>query len=212
LIEQFRTYRIQKRKIRSFKGKLENDLAKRLQNKMEKPKLTHILKERYPTFMDALQDVDDALSLCFVIATMRSSVKIHDSRIKKCEKLSKEWLAYVVKTNSLRKVFVSIKGYYYQAVVFGQSINWMIPHPFRLEKTPEVDLSLLANFSEFYEELLTHVIFKLYTDIGFHYPPRLTEEQIDDGIGIEELLDQLETKKINAPKKKSKSTKTPERK
>ncbi len=39
-----------------------------------------------------------------------------------------EFNAYVVRTHALRKVFVSIKGYYYQAEILGQPVTWLVPH------------------------------------------------------------------------------------
>lgn len=34
--------------------------------------LDHIIKERYPTFIDAIRDLDDCLSLCFLFGTFPS--------------------------------------------------------------------------------------------------------------------------------------------
>lgn len=48
---------------------------------------------------------------------------VHTSR-----RLALEWQSYVVRTHSLRKVFVSVKGFYYQAEVVGQSVTWLVPH------------------------------------------------------------------------------------
>jgi pescadillo protein len=47
-----------------------------------------------------------------------------------CEKLAAEWERIVIQTQTLRKVFVSIKGIYYQAKVQGQDITWLVPHQF----------------------------------------------------------------------------------
>jgi hypothetical protein len=34
----------------------------------------------------------------------------------RCRRLVLEWNAYIARTNSLRRVFVSVKGFYYQVV------------------------------------------------------------------------------------------------
>lgn len=39
-----------------------------------------------------------------------------------------EFQAYVVRAHALRKVFVSVKGFYYQADIQGQAVTWLVPH------------------------------------------------------------------------------------
>lgn len=39
-----------------------------------------------------------------------------------------EWNAYIARTSALRHVFVSVKGFYYQAEVDGCAITWLVPH------------------------------------------------------------------------------------
>jgi pescadillo protein len=48
----------------------------------------------------------------------------------KCRRLSNEFLIYVIRTRALRKVFLSIKGIYYQADVLGQTVTWIAPYKF----------------------------------------------------------------------------------
>lgn len=43
-------------------------------------------------------------------------------------RLALEWQAYVVRSSALRRVFVSVKGYYFQAELLGQSVTWLVPH------------------------------------------------------------------------------------
>ena len=36
--------------------------------------------------------------------------------------------AWVVRTAALRRTFVSVKGFYFQADVVGQPVTWLVPH------------------------------------------------------------------------------------
>lgn len=47
-----------------------------------------------------------------------------------CQRLIAEFQTYVANTRSLRKVFFSIKGIYYQAEIKGQTITWIVPYQF----------------------------------------------------------------------------------
>lgn len=115
---------------------------------------------RYPTFIDALRDLDDALSMCFLFSTFPRTGKCHVHTIQLCRRLSVEFLHYVIAARALRKVspglpagggtallpalppsafhptvpspqvFLSIKGIYYQAEVLGQPIVWITPYAF----------------------------------------------------------------------------------
>merc|ERR1712241_222769 len=73
----------------------------------------------------------------------------------------------------LRKVFVSIKGYYYQAEIMGQLVTWIVPHPFAYEQPQGVDFKLMSIFVEFYTTMLGFVNFRLYHNLNLQYPPML---------------------------------------
>jgi pescadillo protein len=85
---------------------------------------------RYPTFIDALRDIDDALCLIHLFAGLPASPQIPNSLIANCTRLSAEWQLYVMRMHSLRKVFLSIKGVYFQAEVMGQTVTWLVPYQF----------------------------------------------------------------------------------
>lgn len=85
---------------------------------------------RYPTFIDALRDIDDALCLVHLFATLPTSPQIPTSLITNCTRLAAEWQLYVMRTHALRKVFLSIKGVYFQAEVMGETITWLVPYQF----------------------------------------------------------------------------------
>ncbi len=144
------------------------------------------MKERYPSFVDALRDLDDPLTLVHLFAVLPGekvrgggfesrehrinlqhcmhkeayqlrtilhshsrpferklgilvvmwtfvpslqSVGIPVSMVGSARRLSLEWQAYIARTHALRRVFVSVKGWYFQAEVSGQAITWLVPHP-----------------------------------------------------------------------------------
>ena len=87
---------------------------------------------RYPTFIDALRDLDDALSMCFLYAMFGKSKALPLEMIELSRRLTLEFMYYVMETKSLRKVFISIKGYYYEANIMGQNVRWVVPHHFVL--------------------------------------------------------------------------------
>ncbi|KAK2121378.1 hypothetical protein P7K49_002764 [Saguinus oedipus] len=94
-----------------------------------RPNKTH-WPHRYPTFIDALRDLDDALSMCFLFSTFPRTGKCHVQTIQLCRRLTVEFMHYIIASRALRKVFLSIKGIYYQAEVLGQPIVWITPYAF----------------------------------------------------------------------------------
>ncbi|XP_078045289.1 pescadillo homolog isoform X2 [Augochlora pura] len=150
--------------------------------------LDHIVKERYPTFIDALRDLDDCLTLCFLFSTFPSLKHIPRDQSFLCRRLSIEFLHAVIAAKALRKVFVSIKGYYYQAEIKGQTITWIVPHHFCFEPQTrdEVDFKLMSVFVEFYIIMLGFVNFRLYHTLNLHYPPKLTTSENDEKALVDE--------------------------
>ncbi|ELW66540.1 Pescadillo like protein [Tupaia chinensis] len=127
----------------------------------------------YPTFIDALRDLDDALSMCFLFSTFPRTGKCHVHTIQLCRRLSVEFMHYVIAARALRKVFLSIKGIYYQVEVLGQPIVWITPYTFSHDHPTDVDYRVMATFTEFYTTLLGFVNFRLYQSLNLHYPPKL---------------------------------------
>lgn len=120
------------KRMAKAKGRKDNESVDRIRDNKPFYKLDHIVKERYPTFVDALRDIDDALSMCFLYCNFAKSKAIPLELIEMCRRLTLEFMSFVIQTKSLRKVFVSIKGYYYEANIMGQTIRWVVPHKFVL--------------------------------------------------------------------------------
>uniref|UniRef100_A0AAQ5Z4F2 Pescadillo homolog n=1 Tax=Amphiprion ocellaris TaxID=80972 RepID=A0AAQ5Z4F2_AMPOC len=173
IVGKFREYKIFVRKLKKAYGKTEWSTVERLRENKPTYKLDHIIKERYPSFIDALRDIDDALCMCFLFSTFARTGKCHVQTIQLCRRLSVEWMNYVIASRSLRKVFISIKGIYYQAEAMGQLITWLVPYQFSHDHPTDVDYRVMATFTEFYTTLLGFVNFRLYHSLNLLYPPKV---------------------------------------
>lgn len=78
--------------------------------------LNHLVKERYPRFIDALRDLDDPLCMVHLFANLPTQGRITPEHVKTCSTLCKEWQQFIMQSQALRKVFVSVKGIYYQVL------------------------------------------------------------------------------------------------
>ncbi|KAA8614467.1 NOP7 Protein required for biogenesis of the 60S ribosomal subunit [Pyrenophora tritici-repentis] len=182
LLAKFREHKAVAKKIGRALGRGESGDASRLEkNLMPKVKLDHIIKERYPTFVDALRDLDDALSMLFLFANLPSSDHIPAKTIALCQRLTREFEHYVITSHSLRKSFLSIKGIYYQATIQGQDILWLVPYRFVQRTGGDIDFRIMGTFVEFYTTLLGFVNYRLYTSIGLVYPPKFNARSDEQG-------------------------------
>lgn len=182
LLAKFREHKSVAKKIGRALGRGEAGDAARLEkNLMPKVKLDHIIKERYPTFVDALRDLDDALSMLFLFANLPSSDHIPAKTIALCQRLTREFEHYVITSNALRKSFLSIKGIYYQATIQGQDILWLVPYRFVQRTGGDIDFRIMGTFVEFYTTLLGFVNYRLYTSVGLVYPPKFNAKIDEQG-------------------------------
>lgn len=108
--------------------------------------------------------------------------------IANCTRLAAEWQTYIIRSKSLRKVFLSIKGIYYQAQVEGQSVTWLVPYAFTQRVPSDIDFRIMLTFLELYQTLLGFVFFKLFHSINLIYPPKLDFEKDEAGAGLGALL------------------------
>ncbi|KAJ0260947.1 Pescadillo [Hirschfeldia incana] len=175
LLEKFREIKTYQKKVQKAKAKKNEELARLLLTRQPTYKLDRLIRERYPTFHDALRDLDDCLTMVHLFAVLPASDRenLEVKRVHNCRKLSHEWQAYISRTHALRKVFVSVKGIYYQAELDGQKITWLTPHAIQQVFTNDVDFGVLLTFLEFYETLLAFINFKLYHSLNVKYPPIL---------------------------------------
>ncbi|CAB1453396.1 unnamed protein product [Pleuronectes platessa] len=173
IVGRFRDYKVFVRKLKRAYGKTEWSAVERLKENKPTYKLDHIIKERYPSFIDALRDIDDSLCMCFLFSTFARTGKCHVQTIQLCRRLTVEWMNYVVAARALKKVFISIKGIYYQAEVMGQLTTWLVPYQFSHDHPTDVDYRVMATFTELYTTLLGFINFRLYHSLNLLYPPKL---------------------------------------
>ncbi|KAK4100756.1 hypothetical protein N658DRAFT_497191 [Parathielavia hyrcaniae] len=189
LLQKFRDQKALEKKISRALGRGDVSDAARLErnaarpDKTGKPRYTlnHVIRERYPTFIDALRDLDDCLSMLFLFANLPSTTAVPAKMIARCERLCLEFEHYLIVSHSLRKSFLSIKGIYYQANIQGEDILWLVPYKFNQRIVGDVDFRIMGTFVEFYMTLLGFVNYRLYTSVGLKYPPKFDQLKDDQG-------------------------------
>ncbi|RYO91773.1 hypothetical protein DL762_001992 [Monosporascus cannonballus] len=187
LLQKFREQKALEKKISRALGRGDVGDAQRLEGNAARPEKTgkprytldHVIRERYPTFVDALRDLDDCLSMLFLFANLPSTSAVPAKMIARCERLCLEFQHYLIVSQSLRKSFLSIKGIYYQANIQGEDILWLVPYKFNQRIVGDVDFRIMGTFVEFYMTLLGFVNFRLYTSIGLKYPPKFDRTKDD---------------------------------
>ena len=185
LLHKFRDQKVLEKKISKALGRGDVTDAARLEGNAARPEKTgkprytldHVVRERYPTFLDALRDLDDCLSMLFLFANLPSTSAVPAKMVARCERLCLEFQHYLIVSRSLTKSFLSIKGIYYQANIQGEDILWLVPYKFNQRIVGDVDFRIMGTFIEFYMTLLGFVNFRLFTSIGLKYPPKFDQTQ-----------------------------------
>lgn len=181
LLAKFRDFKSFMKKIRKAAGRKEFSEARRRDELKPVMNLDHLVKERYPRFIDALRDMDDALCMLHLFAAMPSQGQIVAQKTLACAELCRHWQYYVAKSKCLHKVFASVKGFYYQAEIMGERITWLVPHQFAQSVPKEVDLRVMMTFLDFYEVFVRFSLYKLYHMQGLRYPPVADKALLDSG-------------------------------
>jgi pescadillo len=192
------------KKVSRYSGRNEPSKVKSLrENSKPEFSLDHLVKERYPTFEDALEDLDDALSMVFLFSALPlpSANAVNgdhaDSKrlilSQECARLAREFKSFLISTGLLSKSFVSIKGIYYRAEINGKKITWIVPHELATSIPSDVDFKIMLTFLDFYLVLLGFVNLRLFKQIGWEYPPKhdgtgLIQKNLEDIPPISSLL------------------------
>jgi pescadillo protein len=173
ILQKFREIKAYEKKILKARKKHETFDEKRLISKKPTYTIDHIIRERYPHFIDALNDVEDALCLLSIFANLPKYdvIKISPDKVANAQRLLREFYLYIAVAQTFKKGFLTIKGIYLNTEISGQSITWLAPFNFPQKITFDVDYDVMLNFLELYTNLMKFVNFKLYKDIGLQYPP-----------------------------------------
>ncbi|KAJ1502686.1 mRNA-binding ribosome synthesis protein nop7, partial [Coelomomyces lativittatus] len=172
LLQKLRDWKAYAKKLTKFREKKEWDLLEEWTKKEPQFKLDHIIRERYPTFQDALRELDDAFSMICLFSTLPQVGRhVTPEFILGCQQKKQHFLHYIAHFHRLKKAFVSIKGIYFQADIQGQMVTWVMPHPFAPTIPKDVDFKILLSFAQLYDALVGFVLFKLYKDVQWRYPP-----------------------------------------
>jgi len=182
IINKFRAYKVFLRKLKRVTDKKDGMAARRILAAKPQYKLDHVVKERYPTFQDSLADLDDCLTMLFLFATFPNIKVVNERILNQCRRLTVEFMHFVIHTQALRKVFVSIKGIYFQADIQGHPVTWVIPHSTSGSyKSPQdVDFKIMTTFVEFYVTLMGFVNYKLFQSVNLIYPPKVRPSSSKD--------------------------------
>jgi len=180
VLKKFRQMKIYVRKLATAKNRKDEFKAKMLKGNKPQFVFDHLVRERYPSFDDALQDLDDPLSMIHLFSILPSGLnkELTGKRISKIQRLRDETQAWLVNAGCIRKAFVSIKGTYIEVNIQGQKVIFVIPHKFVHETPRDVDYNVMVTFLDFYETLLKFINFRLYKSVGLHYPP-LVDKTLD---------------------------------
>jgi len=174
LLNKFFELKTFMKKFKRLMGRSEYTLAAGFEERKPQYTLSHLVRERYPSFEDAVRDLDDAVSMLALFQSLSADQRrdIPAEVVSESTRLYQEFQLYVIRSKSMRKVFASIKGYYFQAEICGHLVTWLAPHQFAQELPPEVDFKVMLTFLEFYRAVVKFINFKLYADLGLAYPPK----------------------------------------
>ncbi|WVR05320.1 hypothetical protein IAU60_002334 [Kwoniella sp. DSM 27419] len=194
LLVKFREHKSFAKKLARALGRGEWALAKNLQDAKPVARLDHLVKERYPTFTLALQDLQDPLNLVHLFSRLPTNpipgkTLVPAAVIAECSRLISEWKVWAIRTHSLRKVFLGIKGVYYECDVPGQGgetvrVRWLEGYEFQQHVPTDVDFRILLTFLDLYRTMISFVLFKLYTEENLVYPPPLDVELDERGESV----------------------------
>jgi pescadillo protein len=182
VLAKFREHKTFAKKLQRALGRGEMSDAHKLEQNRPKYTLEHVIKERYPSFLDAVRDLDDPLNMLFLFANLPVTDKVSARVTREADRLCHQWLAYVAREGLIDKVFVSIKGVYYQATVKGQEVRWLVPFKFPTNIPLDVDFRIMLTFLEFYSTLVHFVLYRLFHDLNLIYPPPIDAQKLK-GIG-----------------------------
>ena len=96
LLGRFRDVKAHLKKHKKYLGRRELKTAEDHLKKTPKLNMAPVIKDRYPTFIDALRDLDDALCLVSLYAQLPQhlTLEVKKSDILACERLYRDFMLY----------------------------------------------------------------------------------------------------------------------
>ncbi|XP_035910301.1 pescadillo homolog [Anopheles stephensi] len=177
IVWTLRDRKIFNRRIKRAAAKQNTNLRDIRLHNYPQLKLDHIVKERYPTFIEAIKELDDCMTLLFMFSTFPATKIITRELTRMSRRLTVEFMHYIIAAQALRKVFISVKGYYFQAEIKGQTVTWIVPHyfPYAPHRGEMVDLSIMKSFGDFFIVMAGFINFRLYHSVNLVYPPQFSQ-------------------------------------
>lgn len=178
LSEKMMAFRAWEKKVKRMEAMGKKEELKLLHSKSVKPQhnLVATIKERYPYFIDAVKDIDDAMSMITLYAFLSPEVKSVDNvethhvltsgLHERAKAVCNDWNNYVSRAKVLSKAFISIKGYYYEAIVRNERVRWISPHEYAHKFPSGIQQYVMLSFLEFYVELMKFILYKLNADLS----------------------------------------------
>ncbi|RNF20739.1 pescadillo [Trypanosoma conorhini] len=175
--ERMMAHRAWEKKVRRAEAMGLTEELEVLRSNKVKPQysLVATIKERYPFFIDAVRDIDDAMSMIALYAFLgpevmsETTIETHHALTSglhgRAREISERWNRYVARAHALSKGFISIKGYYFEAIVRGERVRWLCPHEYAHKFPAGIQQYITLSFLEFYIELMRFVLFKLEHDL-----------------------------------------------
>ena len=183
LMDHLANEKIHKRRMKKAISKKDGGLIKKLKAKKPVMNVDHVVKQRFPKFEQALAELSDPLSLLSLLSSFPGHrlYNISPQRTRKYQMLMNMFKALVIKKNLLSKVFLSVKGVYYEAMLgFNSKVVWIEPYQSATVLPVDVDYKMLMTFSEFHSSLLKFVLLRLYTLSDVKFPPVLVKNQVGE--------------------------------
>ena len=96
LLDKFREIKAHLKKHKKYLGRRQIKLAEEHKRNTPKYSLIPVIKDRYPSFVDAICDLDDALCLISLFAQLpqHQTLDIKKSEIDTCSRLYRDFMLY----------------------------------------------------------------------------------------------------------------------
>lgn len=177
IAEKMMAHRAWEKKVKRAEAMGLKEELKLLHRPEIKPQhsLIATIKERYPYFVDAVKDIDDAMSMISLYSFLSPEVKANTTvethhaltsgLHQRARQVCHEWQDYLIRAKVLTKGFISIKGYYYEAIVHNQRVRWLSPHEYAHKFPGGIQQYVMLSFLEFYVDLMKFILIKLNSDL-----------------------------------------------